>query len=71
MNRLDALELRDAAVADAGIADFTLFHCVGDLLPCRLQFRVRVRPVYLVQVDDIDIQSFQAGFDFPFDGLRI
>ena len=67
VDRLEALELRDVEVADAGPADLAFLHQLGDRGPTLLDVLVGLRPVDLVHVDDVDAQPAQAVLDLAAD----
>ena len=60
-DRLRALELRQAEVADAGVAHLAGVDQLADGRPAFLDLLVRLGPVDLVEIDRVDLQAAQAG----------
>src|SRR5678816_836362 len=69
MNRLDALKLRESEVAHAAVAHLAFADQLRDRTPAFFDVFVRLRPMDLVEVDDVDAEPTQAGFHFVADAL--
>jgi hypothetical protein len=60
---MSAAQLADVEVRDADVAHEALSLQLGERLPRLLDVLVGVRPVDLVDVDDVELQARQAGLD--------
>ncbi len=66
---LAARQVGDVKIRDADPAHFAFLLQFGHLRPAFLDVRIGVRPVDLVQVDDVQLQTPQAVFAFATDGI--
>ena len=67
---LGALHLGDGEVGCADPADFALTLEFGHRSPALFDLFVGDGPVNLIQVNDVDLEATQAGFDFSADGFE-
>src|SRR5690349_12877803 len=71
MNRLNAFQLFEIEVADAGIADFALRYQFAERAPAFLNVFGRNGPMELIEIDAIDVQPPQARIAFSADAVTL
>ena len=64
VNLLHAFDLLDGEIRYAEVSNLALIEKPGHFLPGLFDVFVGVGPVHLVEVDDVDAESFQAGMTF-------
>src|SRR5713226_7213103 len=61
---LSTLHLLDTEVRNADMAHFSLLLQCGEGTPALFNIGIRIGPVDLIQVDDVNAEPFQTSFDF-------